>query len=413
MIQNTFDMMGNEIEDLKKILIDFSPNFVAISLRNIDDVNSLKNNVFISKTKDVVDTVREFSKAIIIIGGSGYSIFPELITKFVKPDFGIIGEGEISLTNLLKSINKGKIDYYIPGLVHQINQEIIINPNNNSITDVYLNYDYKLLDYYWAASGMINIQTKRGCPFNCIYCTYPIIEGNKVRCLNNDSILETIAKLKRDKGYDYFFFTDSVFNIHPTECIDLAENLIKSKVNIKWGAYFSPFRMKYEEMAIFKKAGLTHIEFGTDSLSDDVLAAYNKPFRFEDVVNASEIADKLNIFQAHFLIFNGVGETIDTIQETIYNSQKLGKTVLFPFWGMRIYPNTELEKIAFEKQRINEKIQEIEPLYYYSIDMDIEHIKSLAKQSNKRWVFPDEDFSRAIEKMRKKNKKGPLWEYLI
>jgi radical SAM superfamily enzyme YgiQ (UPF0313 family) len=69
---------------------------------------------------------------------------------------------------------------------------------------------------------MMNVQTKRGCPYHCVYCSYPVIEGKKVRMLDPQSVVATI-KRSVEKGLDYFFFTDSVFNMNPEYNRELAD----------------------------------------------------------------------------------------------------------------------------------------------------------------------------------------------
>ena len=100
------------------------------------------------------------------------------------------------------------------------------------------------------------------------------------------------------------------------------------------------------------------------------------------------------------------------MQETFNNSKKIGKTAFFPFVGMRIYPKTELYKIAIAEGKILPTDDLLLPKYYISEDYNEIEVKQMAFDSGRRWVFPDEDSSAIINKLRAKGKKGPLWEYL-
>ena len=83
------------------------------------------------------------------------------------------------------------MDYLdVGGLVYNNVKGIVINEKADDLQDLNLGFDENLIGYYWQNSGMLNIQTKRGCPYKCIYCTYPLIEGKKVRTLNTDKIVE-------------------------------------------------------------------------------------------------------------------------------------------------------------------------------------------------------------------------------
>lgn len=408
-----FDIMTSNFAELDAKLKEFQPDYVGVSLRNIDNVDSMNSEFFISHYSSIIAQIRKSVNTKLIIGGSGYSIYPGLLFDTFKPEFGIHGEGEESLLQLLKALDSGTKYEDIEGLVYLADGQIRINARTTFLRDLELELSDDLISYYWHNSGMLNIQTKRGCPYKCIYCTYPLIEGRKVRTLNTEKIVKSLKYLSEEKGIDYFFFTDSVFNLDDKYNEKLAHEIIKSGIKVKWGAYFAPRKLSEEMLILLKEAGLAHIEFGTESLSDTQLKNYGKSFKMKDVFEVSETCNKLDIDFAHFLILGGYGETNETIRETFENSSKIHRTVYFPFVGMRIYPGTPLHKIAIAENVISADDELISPKYYISNNFDVSLLKELAQKSGKRWVFPDEDLSVIMQKMRNKNKKGPLWEYLL
>ena len=408
-----FDFIDKDYTEFTSFINKFQPDYIGISLRNIDDVNIYKKESYIRHYKSIVETIRKFSAGKIIIGGAGFSIFPELLFNKLNADFGIYGEGEEQFYKLITTL-ENKTDYtIIENLLYKKNGSIIFNKKNQSIKKLELQFEAPLLDYYWHHSGMLNIQTKRGCPYHCIYCTYPLIEGHNVRTLSIDSITETLYDLSENKKIDYVFFTDSIFNINNTYNIELAEEIIRKEIKIHWGAYFNFCNFDEKTISLFQRAGLKHIEFGTESLSDTMLRNYNKPFKVADIFEASKICNKLGIDYAHFLILGGYGENNETLNETFENSMKMENTVYFPFIGMRIYPNTRLYDIALEENKIEASNDLLAPVYYISDKIDISKLKEDAVKTKKRWIFPDDELSDIMSKMRDKNKKGPLWEYLI
>ncbi len=259
---------------------------------------------------------------------------------------------------------------------------------------------------------MLNVQTKRGCPFNCIYCTYPLIEGKLVRTLEIKEVVETLESLT-SRGYDYIFFTDSVFNIDREYNEELMHRILEKNLKFRWGAYFSFHDIDEKMLSLMQKGGLTHIEFGTDSLSDSVLIRYGKSFSVNNVIESSKIAANLGIYYAHFLILGGPGETMETLTEGFENSKKIEKSIFFPFVGMRIYPGTELYRESLSQNIIKEDESMMSPYYYISPEIDIEKAKKMAEATGKTWVFPDASHEKAIKTMRLRGRKGPLWEYLI
>ncbi len=408
-----FDFVDKEYADYETVLRQFKPDFVGISLRNVDDVNVYVKESFISHYSKIVDCTRENSLAVVILGGAGYSIFPELMYEKIKPDFGVYGEGELHFYELINALRQNTDISHIHNLIYKKDGKLVFKKQKQSLKKIDLDFNDDMLDYYWQHSGMLNIQTKRGCPYKCIYCTYPVIEGHNVRTLDQDSIIEKLEYLYRKKNIDYFFFTDSVFNIDNDFNYRLAEQIISRNLNIHWGAYFNFSNIDEQLLSTMKRAGLKHIEFGTDSLSDVMLKNYDKSFTVYDIERISDICVKLEIDYAHFLILAGIGETEETIAETFENSKRLQKTVFFPFIGLRIYPNTRLHQVAIDEGIVQPDDNLLLPAYYISDKVNIDTLKEKASLTGKRWIFPDDDLSARMAKMRSRGKKGPLWEYLI
>lgn len=408
-----FDFNRQSLSDLSRILIAGDFGMIGISLRNIDDNNIYEKNSFISWYRQIMDVVRSSASAKVVIGGPGFSIFPELIFNTLNPDFGIKGEGEEAFLQLIVAIDNDSGFKNIEGLVFRTSaNEVKVNPRTHFLNSLELSFDKDLVDYYWSKSGMLNIQTKRGCPYNCIFCSYPVIEGRKIRTLNADLIVNTLKDLYFNLGITYVFFTDSVFNISNEYNRELAEKIIESGVKMDWGAYFSPHNLFREDLVLYKKAGLSHIEFGTESFSDRQLKNYRKHFTFDEVLEISNISSDLGIFFAHFLILGGYGETEQSLDETFENSRKIPRSVYFPYIGMRIYPHTELFNIAVSEGRIKGISDLLDPVYYISRSVNIDTIKERALTTGKKWIFPDFDDKGMMDKFRSRKIRGPLWEFL-
>lgn len=106
--------------------------------------------------------------------------------------------------------------------------KIISQGSQGYLSTLDVAFEEDLVGWYWQSSGMLNLQTKRGCPYSCIYCTYPLIEGRQVRTLDPEKTVEDLLRLKRNHGINYVFFTDSVFNIGKSYNLKLASLLIES-----------------------------------------------------------------------------------------------------------------------------------------------------------------------------------------
>ena len=408
---NTLSGDGELIDLLKT----FAPAVTGISLRNIDNTDTTDPRGFMGEYVDLVQLLRRHGTSRIVLGGSGFTIFPEQVLDFLGADFGVIGEGE-RLALLLEALEKGRDPDTVPGIISPRKKEAAAPPWEHPFTrDAVTNHPY--LAYYLKNGGMLNLQTKRGCPFRCAYCTYPAIEGHRIRLIPPEEIARTAVSLEK-AGARYLFITDSSFNADTQHSRAVARAFKKAGLSIPWGAFFTPLKPPegyYPELAA---SGLSHVEFGTDALCDPVLAAYGKPFTANQVFEAHHQAVAAGLHVAHYFLLGGPGETPDTLEETLANIDRLKKTVVFLFCGMRIYPGTPLYSQALSEGLIDASSELLEPVFYETPVISRRHILDRVQaHANGRtnWIIGagGTETSSIISRMYQKGYSGPLWEYLV
>jgi len=248
--------------------------------------------------------------------------------KELEAEYGIVGEGE-RLAELLRGLEKGEDISRIPGIMTRDMTKAPFMPLDRAF-DLSYGPGLSRLAYYLKNGGMLNLQTKRGCPFKCIYCTYPRIEGDRLRRIPPEAAAERALHLQ-EAGARYFFVTDSAFNADYTHSSRVAEAFMNKGVSIPWGAFFAPTSPPEGYFQALAKAGLSHVEFGTESLSNKMLTAYRKPFRVDHAVKAHERAREAGLNVAHYFLLGGPGEDAKTIRETFSNIARLRKSVFFFF----------------------------------------------------------------------------------
>jgi radical SAM superfamily enzyme YgiQ (UPF0313 family) len=402
-------------DSLATIIEAFSPDVIGMSLRNIDNTDTTDPRGFIGQYREIVDAIRSHTDVPLVLGGSGFTIFPDETIKVLDADYGIIGEGE-RLGLLLNAIQNREDAGPIPGVITRKRKKALPAPWEGKIIRSPIPNPSNL-KYYLQNGGMLNLQTKRGCHFKCVYCTYPHIEGRKLRLMNPKEIAAAACELQAN-GAKYFFITDSVFNADCAHSVAVAEAFKKSGLSIPWGAFFAPLKQPEDYFQIMADAGLTHVEFGTDSLSNPVLASYRKPFRDQQVFRTHQAAIDAGLYVAHYFLLGGPGENPQTLKETLAGVGNLEKSALFFFCGMRIYPDTELYDIAIEEGQIAEGRSILDPVFYRSpfIDSD-EIVRQVQKEANRRlnWVIGagGEETAKIISRMYQRGHCGPMWEYLI
>ncbi|MBU1904149.1 MAG: cobalamin-dependent protein [Proteobacteria bacterium] len=408
----------NEMENndpLAEVIYDFLPDVIGLSLRNIDNGDITDPKGYMSEYRELVLTVRGHSDALLVLGGSGFTLFPREIMEALEADYGIVGEGE-RLSLLLKAIEARKRTSGIPGVIKKGENGIVPWPWNGNLTRRF-HEDSSYLQFYLKNGSMLNLQTKRGCNFKCIYCTYPHIEGNKLRLIPPGEVADAAVRIE-ETGAKYFFVTDSVFNGDYHHSIEVAHAFMRSGVSIPWGAFFAPTKPPEDYYRIMADAGLTHAEFGTESLSDDMLESYRKPFRVDDVFCSHEAARNAGLHVAHYFLLGGPGEDCDSIDKTLSNADNLEGAVLFIFCGIRIYPYTALYDIAVKSAKISETWSLLEPVFYESDAITNEEIILRVKDYGKEktnWVVGSggEVTAKIVPRMYARGYYGPLWEHLI
>ena len=141
------------------------------------------------------------------------------------------------ITKLLSGVPNPEI----PGLVFREHGEIRHNvvarlPEVPQLAPV---RNRRIAEFYMRDGGMANLQTQRGCPLKCCYCTYPLIEGKRYRRRSGASIAEEFITLKNE-GARYVFIVDSVFNTSNEHVEEICEALIQKDSPLPWGCFMRP-----------------------------------------------------------------------------------------------------------------------------------------------------------------------------
>jgi radical SAM superfamily enzyme YgiQ (UPF0313 family) len=403
-----------DLDSLSDVIRGFEPDVIGISVRNIDNTDTISPKGFIEEYRSVAEVVRRSSDAVLVCGGSGFTMFPEQILSTMGADYGVVGEGE-RMALLLDALEKGGDTTAIPGVIGRDGGGGIPGPWDK---DPVRDFDKARphVGFYLKNGGMLSLQTKRGCGLNCTYCSYPRVEGRHVRLISPEEVARTALGLQ-EAGARYFFITDSLFNADVSHSVAVARAFKKAGVTVPWGAFFAPVKTPVDYFQIMADAGLTHVEFGTESLSDGMLTSYRKPFTHEQVFLSHKAALSAGLHVAHFLLLGGPGETPDTLDETLSRADLLERAVLFFFCGIRIYPHTELFDIAVREGSISESRDLLEPVFYAANSMDKDEITGRVRNRAKgrfNWVIGSAgEAAGVMSRMYKRGYSGPLWEHLI
>lgn len=409
------DFCANPQEHLlEKIIEEFKPKAVCISLRNIDNVAYPHCASYFPHYKKLCTNVRKLTESPIILGGAGFSLFPKRLLHELAADFGIVGSGEEPLIALLAALSKKTGFADIPNLIVRQNEDDFnFVPKNLPLPKTLPSHKGFPLDVYYKLGGMANVQTKRGCSFNCSYCSYPLIEGKITKTRPVEDVIAEIKTLV-EAGFDEIYFVDSVFNQPVEYAKELCRAIIDGGLQIRWTCYGSPLGIDEEMILLFKKSGCIGIEFGTDALTAETLKGLGKSFTVADVEKASKLCEQHNLPFCHAILAGGPGETAETFHQTIECLADLRPTAVVFMTGIRIIPGTTLYDLAMEENIIHADTDMLEPVFYLSeaVRPFIENEVKKLSRIYKNWIFPGHSIRTSpllVKKLRQQGVRGPLW----
>jgi radical SAM superfamily enzyme YgiQ (UPF0313 family) len=400
---------------------EFRPEVIGISLRNLDSSSYPENTSYIDDYRRLVDAVRELTSSPIVLGGPGFTIMPTTILEVLGADVGVVGEGETAFPWILERLAAGEPIVSGPGMLCQaVNGGTCVTPvariKHLDGAGVPLRRRFAM-DTYYERGGALNIQTKRGCYFECVFCSYPLIEGSKVRMRTPAAVAEEIRSVREECGVRHWFFVDNIFNMPIRHAKEICQELIDRRADIEWSAYLNPKFMDAELCDLMARSGCKAIEFGTDSGAPSMIANLKKEFEVEDLRRASRLCHEHHLKFCHSLIFGGPGETVESVGETIELMDDLRPTAVIAMTGIRILPGTGMVEIALADGQIDPDDNLLYPKFYIAPTLQddlIERIESYAR-SHSNWIVPGKGIRTNVEvlrRLRERKIKGQLWRLL-
>ena len=412
------------LHDLRKQVMQFGPDVVGLSLRNVDNAAYPRTVDYLEGHREVVNVLRAVTDATIVLGGSGFSIMPDAYMQVLDGDRGIAGEAETTFVALLDALENGFDPAGVPGVTgkHSPTGPAPVYPlrdNTRSTWATGLRPARGLFDYprYIRRGGMGNVQTKRGCVFKCSYCTYPLLEGTRFRAREPEDVVDEIAALMHDYGPHPVFFVDSILNFPRGHVEAICEAILRRNLKLRWSCYATPVKLDRQQAQLMARAGCEGIELGTDAVDDDQLKRLGKSFNAEVAERANRYCMEAGLRVCQTLIFGAPGETEASIRSTCAALQRMQPTAVVAMTGVRLYPGTPITDELLREGRIREQDVGLVPTFY--IEPEVagflpDYLRQQARQAG-NWVLPGlaAPIQPASQRLlRALGVSGPLWRLL-
>ncbi|MEB3243583.1 MAG: radical SAM protein [Cyanobacteriota bacterium] len=304
-----------------------------------------------------------------VVGGGAVSVFYEQLGRWLPRGTVVsVGEGELLLEAMLRGESLERQRCYVvggapprPGLIH----EAPLPLEKTACDYAYIASIWPQMDWYLDGGDFyVGVQTKRGCPHNCCYCVYTVIEGKAVRVNPVEEVVAEMAQLHA-RGVRGFWFTDAQF-IPAKRYIEDAKMLLREivkagLVDIRWAAYIRADNLDAELAELMVATGMSYFEIGITSGSQELVRKMRMGYNLRTVLdNCRLLADAG--FREHVSVnysFNVIDERPETIRQTvayhreleaIFGADKVEPAIFF----IGLQPHTHLEQHAFDTGRLQE-----------------------------------------------------------
>lgn len=367
--------------------VGYTPDILDVDLHRYDD-ESIKQIVSKKKygligfgniissysiTKKLAVLLKSAAPQAKIVLGNTVASIPEQILEWNDTiDLCVIGEGDVTIVELVKALKDGQPLHSVDGIAFRENNKIVVNAERKVIKDIntlpFPDYSLFDVDEYLKTSYLnvgepypipretiraLPINTARGCVANCTFC-YHAFKGTKYRYYSFSNVLNFYKELQHDYKVNYLNFWDELTIMSPQRLVELCDEIEKAKLNVYWSISPRGNTFNASHLDLLKRAkdlGALTIGGALESASPEILQAINKKITAEQFIEQMETASKAGLIPRTSIIFGYPQETKETISLTMETCKKAG---VYPSAGFLLpLPKT----IVYENAKIAGLIQ--------------------------------------------------------
>ena len=307
--------------------------------------------------KSVKQTLPE---TITLIGGCHASALPvDTLNEFKAFDLAVVGEGETTLLDILKSVNvKKRIPEGIEGTAHRSGTQVIVNKSRSliqSLDELPLPAWSLLKGFpssFQPSPGRIrrwpcaSIVLTRGCPNSCTFCDRSVF-GHHCRSYSPSYAINLLKDLRNNHGVKEILIEDDTFIMSPKWVTEFCNMILSEQIDISWSCLGRADRINSDLAILMKKAGCWHISFGIESGDEELLRKTNKRLDIAQIRTAIDCCLAAKLRTKGFFMIGFPGESRESIRLTMELARSLplndiSVMQLTPFPGTEIYANAHV-----------------------------------------------------------------------
>jgi len=342
------------------------PNFISKYHPDMVGLTAMTSSIY--NAGNIISEIKEISSKIItVLGGVHASALPEQTMKELeKLDYLIFGEGEKTISELIRVItNRGDLKS-VKGIVFKKGEEIIKNEPRELIENLdevpfparHL-IPMELYEKHHVTRGFsrkevkaIEIMTTRGCPNQCIFCAGHINYGQRVRFRSYENITSEMKECIEKYKTTHFSIEDDTFTLKRDLVVKLCDFFKNNRLT--WNCNARVNCVDEDLLKIMARSGCKKVAFGIESGNPIILEKIKKGITVSQAIKAVKSAKKAGIryIECDFMIGAHVDETVDDVLDSF----KLIYKLMPDFLAVSImcpYPGTEIYKMMLDKQYLH------------------------------------------------------------
>lgn len=311
------------------------------------------------RLKDLIDIARAIKPDIkIVVGGGIISGDPEPAMIALDADFGVIGQGEITMHELATALNNDQPYGNVPGLIFKHGDGYVTTEVRKDIKDLDLlpfpDYDGFSYPEYMKQTNheAAYITASRSCPFKCTFCFHP--SGDKYRKRSLDNIFQELDMLVAKYPFQVLQVSDELFAPKRDRVIEFCKRIAPYK--LKWAVQLRVCDVDEELLKLMRDSGCISISYGIESADDRILTSMVKKITLAQIERALELTYNTGIDIQGSLIFGDAAETKETVENSLKWYDKHSHYVL-DLNMIHIFPGTVLYKNALARGILEDPVK--------------------------------------------------------
>jgi len=381
----------NSASKISEKLEEYQPQVVGATCVTLNYPTAAKN----------LKVCKDFDPGIVTVLGGPHATFAlkETLLRALWIDVLVCGEGEMTLVELVRALEKGSDYRQIGGIAFREDKRVVKTEPRPLIEDL---DEHPVparhllpLSKYRAINAPCTVITSRGCPYKCIFCSGPRLFGRRVRFRDPKLVVDEIESIITDYGFDRLNIVDDTFTLNHRHARAVCDEIMRRNLKFRWNVFARADTVTDDLLQSMKEAGCTWLLFGVESAAPEILKTIKKGTTPDDIRKGTKLATEAGIKVFNSFILGLPGESPETARQSMDFAQELDRAygakygfhLLSPLPGTELYEKPEEYGLRilsrnWAKYDANEPITETATM---SPQMVLEHIAEYDKAVACAW----------------------------